>query len=28
VNACFITDEPAVGTFQPTGSIHLFGKIE
>jgi hypothetical protein len=28
VNACFITDEPAVGTFQPTGSTHLYGKME
>jgi hypothetical protein len=28
VNACFITDEPAVGTFGPTGSIHLFGKLD
>lgn len=28
VNKAFITDEPSVGTFQPTGTVHLFGKME
>jgi anti-sigma-K factor RskA len=28
VDAAFVTDEPSVGTFQPTGSIHLSGKLE
>jgi hypothetical protein len=28
VDAAFVTDEPSVGTFQPTGTIHLSGKLE
>jgi len=28
VSKAFVTDEPSVGTFQPTGAVHLYGKIE
>ena len=28
VDGAFVTDEPAVGTFQPTGETHLAGKME
>jgi len=28
VGAAKVTDEPSVGTFQPTGTIHLSGKVE
>jgi hypothetical protein len=28
VAAFAVTDEPSVGTFQPTGTIHLFGRVE
>jgi hypothetical protein len=28
VNAAFVTDEPSVGTYQPTGKIHLYGKMD
>ena len=28
VAGAFVTDEPAVGTFQPTGETHLSGKLE
>jgi hypothetical protein len=28
VAGAFVTDEPAVGTFQPTGETHLAGKLE
>lgn len=27
VSKAFVTDEPSVGTFQPTGAVHLYGKI-
>jgi hypothetical protein len=28
VSGAFVTDEPSVGTFQPTGTTHLSGKLE
>jgi len=28
IAGAFVTDEPAVGTFQPTGETHLSGKLE
>jgi hypothetical protein len=28
VAGAFVTDEPSVGTFQPTGTVHLSGKLE
>lgn len=28
VGAAKVTDEPSVGTFQPTGTVHLAGKVE
>jgi len=28
VGAAKVTDEPSVGTFQPTGKVHLAGKVE
>jgi hypothetical protein len=28
VAGAFVTDEPSVGTFQPTGTTHLTGKLE
>ena len=28
VAGAFVTDEPSVGTFQPTGATHLYGKLE
>jgi hypothetical protein len=28
VSRAFVTDEPSVGTYQPTGTVHLAGKME
>jgi hypothetical protein len=28
VAGAFVTDEPSVGTFQPTGAIQLSGKLD
>jgi hypothetical protein len=28
VSKAFVTDEPSVGTYQPTGAVHLYGKIK
>jgi hypothetical protein len=28
VSKAFVTDEPSVGTYQPTGTVHLSGKLE